>query len=140
MARLEYFVVAESSAVDQRTNQVSVFNIYEALAADTLPVFLKLDALGVWRVEPGDSESNWQVIVRLRSPSGEEKDFSANIRVREGSRRHRVLQRFEGFPITEPGAWTVELLLNGESVASHEILIQLGLERGDSVLGDLSPT
>jgi hypothetical protein len=120
MARLEFFVVSESVSVDQQTNRLSLFNVIEQVASTNFPSALpSAVAVSMWIAEDGDDVRDFQCTLRITLPNGNPYEFASNFKFR--ARRHRVIQRVEGFPLNEPGVLRFEVLLNGERAASHEV-------------------
>lgn len=124
MARLEYFVVAESVSVDQTTNLTSVFNISEMVVAEKFPVVLKCAAVSLWHIALEDDGKDWQVTLKVTPPGEETKSFTTNFSVRSEKLRHRVIQRIEFLPVKEAGNLLFEILLNGEHAADHIVTVQ----------------
>ena len=83
----------------------------------------KCAAVSLWRLETGDEERDWQVIVRITLPGQGPQDFPTNFRARAGTLRHRVTQRIYGLPLLEQGEVRFELLLNGEHAADHIVTV-----------------
>lgn len=120
MAHMEFFIVSEELSIDQQTNRLSLFNVLEQIASPNFPsVLLSAAAVSLWVAEPGDDERDFQCALRVIPPGGSHRDLTTNFKFR--SRRHRVIQRLQGFPINEPGVLRFEVLLNGEYQASHEV-------------------
>lgn len=120
MAHMEFFVVSEELSVDQQTNRLSLFNVLEQIAGPNFPlVLLSAAAISLWVADAGDDGRDFQCMLRIILPNGRQHEFTSNFRF--GARRHRVIQRLQGFPIDEPGVLRFEVLLNGEHQASHEV-------------------
>jgi len=120
MAHMEFFVVSEDLSVDQQTNRLSLFNVLEQIAGSDFPLVLQsAAAISCWVAEAGDEGRDFQCMLRVILPNARQYDFPSNFRF--GARRHRVIQRLQGFPIDEPGVLRFEVLLNGEHKASHEV-------------------
>jgi len=120
MAHMEFFIVSEELSVDQQTNRLSLFNVLEQIAAPNFPaMLLSAAAVSLWVADPGDDERDFQCTLRIIPQGGEHSDFTTNFTFR--SRRHRVIQRVQGFPLNEPGVLRFEVLLNGDYQASHEV-------------------
>jgi hypothetical protein len=123
MAHMEFFIVSEELSVDQQTNRLSLFNILEQISGPNFPLMLvSAVAVSLWVAEPGDEERDFQCTLRIIPPGGDQRDFTTNFRFR--SRRHRIIQRLQGFQLNEPGLLRVEMLLNGEYQARHEVDIE----------------
>jgi hypothetical protein len=120
MARLEFFVVSEGMSVDQFTNRLSVFNILEEVAIPNFPFLLhSVIAVSLWTMEDGDDDRDFQCMLRITMPNVPQREFTSNFRTI--SRRHRVIQHIQGFPLNEPGMLRFEVLLNGKHAATHEV-------------------
>jgi hypothetical protein len=120
MARLELFVVSEGVSVDQFTNQLSLFSVLEEVTPPDFPFVLPSAAtISLWMKEAGDDDRDFQCMMRVLLPDGNRHELTTNFRFR--GRRHRVIQRIQGVPLTEPGVLRFEVLLNGEYIASHEV-------------------
>ena len=127
MAKLEFFAVSESVSVDQSTNKVSLFEILESLPIDTassVTVIPKCVAASLWRMEAGDENKDFQVMLRLFQP-GEEvgEDFATNLTAT--SARHRVFTTLIGVPLHGPGEFRFEILLNGVHAAEHVVTLEV---------------
>jgi hypothetical protein len=120
MATMEFFVVSEGVSVDKFTNQLSLFNVLEQAAGTDFPFVLPfIAAVSLWIREAGDDNRDFQCMLRVTLPNGRQREFTSNFTF--NARRHRVIQRLQGFPIDKPGVLRFEVLLNGEHKASHEI-------------------
>lgn len=124
MPSLEYFIVAESSAVDRHTNRVSLFNVIETVSASQFPiVFPTIVAVTAWNAEEGDTGQDFQAILKITGPiEGGEVKLNTNFTIK--SNRHRTFQNMQGLPITGPGDIRLEISLNGIHQASHTISVQ----------------
>lgn len=123
MAHMEFFIVSEELSVDQQTNRLSIFNVLEQVSSPNFPsMLIAAVAVSLWVAEPGDDERDFQCTLRIIPPSGDQREFTTNFTFR--SRRHRVIQRLQGFPLNEPGVLRFEVLLNGEYQARHEVDVE----------------
>jgi hypothetical protein len=137
MARLEFFVVSKSISIDQSTNQTSIFEILEEVHASAFPVFIpSCVAMSLWRREQGDQEQDFQLLLRITTPTHAVHEVRTNFRL--GSPRHRVTQRIEGLPLEGEGKLRFEAILNGEHAAEHLVDIHRGA-RVDSVASPAKP-
>ncbi len=124
MARLEYFLVAESLSVDQQTNRISFFNVVEQVNVSEFPYTIpQIIAVAAWNAEEGDDKKDFQVTVRITSPGDESKEFRRNFPI--PAKRIRVILGFQGIKLTSPGTLQLELLLNGKHEATHSIDAEL---------------
>jgi hypothetical protein len=125
MARLEFFVVSKAVSIDQSTNQASVFEILEEAHVPSFPAFIpSCVAMSLWRREPGDEKEDFQLLLRLTTPSGKSHDLRTNFRFT--APRHRITQRIEGLPIEREGELRFEAILNDKHAAEHVVDIHHG--------------
>lgn len=120
MPSLEYFVVAESATVDQLSNRVSVYNIYDEILVPKFPMpsgqFVSVCS---WNASEEDKDQDFQVGVKLRMPDGDHGPFNSNFTMK--GKRHRTILTMNSIPISKPGTIVFEILLNGEHKAFHTI-------------------
>lgn len=134
MARLEFFVVSKSVAVDQATNFASVLEILEVIQTAQFPALIpECVAFSLWRAEPGDADRDHQLVLRITSPGGVSNEIRSSYRLT--TPRHRVLQRIQGLPVEKDGRIRFELILNGQHAAEHVVDVQ----RGPAAEGPASP-
>lgn len=120
MARLEFFVVAESLSVDQLTNRVSIFNILERIQAPTFPLVLpQLMAVSLWEEDELDKEKQYQVAIRITLGDTELEHIKQNLSFPR--RRLRTIAQIQNLAIPGPGRLEIELFLNGEHKAWHYV-------------------
>ena len=120
MPKLEYFVVAEPATVDQFTNRVSIFNVYDHVVVSKFPKTIShVVCVCSWNAKEEDKDQDYQVAVTIRGPDGEHGPFTSNFTVK--GRRHRTILSFEAIQVSKPGPLVFEITLNGEHKASHVI-------------------
>jgi len=122
MPTLEYFLVSESLAVDQTTNQASVFNIFEELRATAFPFHVpQMAAICAWNMAPSEQGQEYQALLRIVPPGGEPREQRINF---VGHRlRSRIILRVIGLPIEQAGDLRFEVELNGDHQASHTVTV-----------------
>lgn len=130
MARLEYFIVCESSSVDSETNQLSLFHILDDVFPAIYPEYLpNIDAVCLWILEPDDEEIELRAILHVKPPGvpvGPKFPMSFS----KGSRRYRAIISISNIPLNQSGELTFEVLLNDIHAASHTVTVHdLGSER-----------
>jgi hypothetical protein len=123
MAKLEFFLVAQSCAIDSHTNRMSIFDVLEDVSVSQFPACVpSIVAVASWNADPGDSEHDFQASLVIHGPDGSSPErFDVNFTLRE--RRARTILRLELFPIEQPGTLRFEILLNGEHRADHIITV-----------------
>lgn len=138
MPSLEFFVVAESVAVDQNTNRLSVFNIVEEISAPRFPAvhpsLVAVTCLLLDQESEVGLDFQLNLKLSLASVGGKIEDlgsFASNFTAQ--SVRHRILQEFRGLKLPTAGMLRVEQTLNGGHVASHMITV------AQAVAGEQSP-
>lgn len=119
MAKLEYFLVAESVSVDQITNRVSIFNVIEEIRFPKLPARTSMVAISLWNAQKGDADGDFQAVIKVTFPGGGEKEFRHNFKI--PSPRLRTMFQLGGLTVEQPGAMRVDLTLNEEHQATHTI-------------------
>jgi hypothetical protein len=121
-ARLEYFLIAEDAVIDQRTNNVSIFNVLEQINVSTLPITLpKIAAVTLWEAQEGDAENDFQAKLLVHMPRGQTHEVASNFNMRRD--RHRIIQYLGGLAIQESGRIRFEMLLNGIHAADHFLTV-----------------
>ncbi|MEO1594519.1 MAG: hypothetical protein AAFS02_04665 [Pseudomonadota bacterium] len=122
MARLEFFVVAESVSIDMQTNRASVFNILENFNPSVFPFTVhSISTMTLWIQEDGDADTDFQMVLKVTTPSGAEVELPTNFKIPE--RRHRLVNNLVGLTIDGPGDLVFEIRLNGEHFASHTVTV-----------------
>ena len=120
MPSLEYFVVAESATVDQLSNRVSVFNIYDEILIPKFPMPIgPFVSVCSWNASKEDKDEEFQVSVKLQMPDGDHGPFNSNFTMK--AKRHRTILTMNSIPISRAGTIVFEILLNGEHKAFHTI-------------------
>ncbi len=121
MPTLEFFVVAESFSIDRQSNRLSIFNIVETLAAEEFPVVLpSMVVITCLNLTDDELGEDFQVLLNVRSGGGDSPlggPFPTNFKAR--SRRHRIIQSFQGVPFNDPGDIMFKQSLNGQHLATH---------------------
>ena len=118
MPRLEYFIVAESYALDSQTNRVSIFNVLEDVKAPHFPAHISLVAIASWNAEPGDQEREFQTSLLIHSIDGPHR-FDMAFRMPEP--RARTVIQLQYLPVVEAGEMRFEILLDGAHAATHTV-------------------
>ncbi len=123
MAKLEYFIVCESSSVDAEKNRISLFHILEDIFPDKFPYEIsKLDAVSLWNLEPADLDTDFQATLAISVP-GIERVVEVPLNLSRGYMRHRAAVTITGIPIICPGELLFEVKLNGAHGATHIVYI-----------------
>jgi hypothetical protein len=120
---LEYFIVAEDTAVDQPTNRLSVFNTIEGIKAPGFPLLIaKCSVIALWKKETDDEGRDFQTVLRVTPPAGPPYQVETNFRMNNS--RHRIINRIQGLAILAPGEIRFELSLNGQPIASRIVAVE----------------
>lgn len=107
MPSLEFFIVATTIAIDQRSNRVSILEVIEELEPVRFPAYLpRLAALTVWNLSPDDRDQDFQAHLSVTVPTLEKVgEFRQNF-TGEGPTHRMLFQlRYRSFgqlPITTP--------------------------------------
>jgi hypothetical protein len=123
MARLEYFIVCESSSVDAEKSRISFFHVLEDIFPDKFPYEIPtLDAVSLWNLDPADTDTDFQATLVIRVP-GIERVVEFPLNLSKGQMRHRAALTVTGIPIICPGELLFEVKLNGAHGANHIVYI-----------------
>ena len=125
MPRLEYFLVSESSTIDNESGAFSVFNVMNEAKFENFPAVLpKLALVACWIPTPDEigSGDEFQVTFNFRLPDSAQ---SGQIRssFQAESRFQHLIMNVVGIPVERPGEIVIDLLLNDQKQASHTIFV-----------------
>ncbi len=119
MPKLEYFLISEGVSVDQRTNRLSIFNVFENVNANKLPARVPLVVTVVSLIKEEEEQGeDLQLLLKIHSPGVEEAfEFTLNfVMERE---RHRLLMNIDNIVIKDSGDITFEIYINGKLLATR---------------------
>ena len=137
MPRLEYFVVSESSAIDQVSGRVSLFHILEHLRPQRFPAFIPKCVATVTLVfEDDEIGRDYQVVFSLSRPGVEEID-EVSVNFTPGARSHRILQRSMGMPIKAQGCLRFGVKVVDTTIEAHHEIKVHGADPGQATDGTL---
>lgn len=131
MPRLMFALCCQSSSIDSRTNNVSIFHILEQLQFQGFPaVFPFLEIVTHWQRETDQLETFTQR-VRLLNPQGGVVGGHETPVIMERS-RHRVFEQIQGSPFQQAGTYTFEVSIRreGQEQWTVEAQIPLIVEQG----------
>lgn len=119
MPKLEYFLISEGVSVDQRTNRLSIFNVFESVNAYEFPASVRLVVAVVSLIKEDEDEGeDFQLLLKIHSP-GEEKAFEFTLNFVMERERHRLLMNIDNLGIKASGNITFEVYLNGNLLATR---------------------
>ncbi|MCH8032756.1 MAG: hypothetical protein IH950_03220 [Bacteroidetes bacterium] len=125
MSKLEYFLISEGVSVDQRTNRLSIFNIFENVSADKFPASVPFVTAVVSLIkEDEDHGKDLQLLLKIHSP-GVEKTFELTLNFVMESERHRLLMSIDNIKVGKSGDMTFELYLNESLIATRMVKVIL---------------
>jgi len=125
MPTLEYFLISEGVSVDQRTNRLSIFNIFENVNADDFPVNVPLVIAVVSLIkEDEDQGKDFQLLLKIHSPE-EKKAFEFSMNFIMERDQHRLLLNVDNLKIKAPGIITFEIYLNGDLLTTRMVNVNL---------------
>ncbi|MCA9070738.1 MAG: hypothetical protein KDA84_17530 [Planctomycetaceae bacterium] len=100
----------------------------EVIAAQIPSTIPQVEALSAWEFDEQDFDQEFQIMLRLKLPDGSPHfDFCQLLFVKKS--RARTSFGIEDIPIRKEGILEFELLLNGNHIASHKVVV---LRREDS--------
>jgi len=132
MARLEYFLVAESCSIDQITNRVSLFHVLEEANALELPARIpQIVAASAWLKDSDqdENEEDFQVMLTIKG-AGLDEHMTTNFQFGD-KKRIRIQQTVQNLKLEKPGDIVFEVSLNGKHQASHRLAILKAAEVED---------
>ena len=140
MPHLEYFLVSESISVDQISNRISLFHVFEERRSPNVPFYIaELVVTSAWDLDGDDIGQEIQTSVRITVPGRAEPVIVPQPFVAERS-RHRINLAIIGLEVLEFGELLFEILLNGEHRASHRVsIIQMEPNQGLVVIRPSGP-
>ncbi len=110
MPRLLLLAASLSTAVDQRTNQMSLFHIVEQFNPKQFPAVLPyFEVVCLWQRESGDEVHRFEERVRMLSPGGVDEVTNYQIEFPLDRMRHRAIVGFAGVKVEEPGFYEIEV-------------------------------
>jgi len=109
MPRLIFFLAANSTSVDSRTNSLSIFEVIEQLRSVAFPSRLhRADFVALWQGQPGEQGQEFEQRIRVARPDHEEiADLKSPFKI--SGLRHRMIARLIDLPLAIPGIYQVEL-------------------------------
>jgi len=128
MPKLEYFLVAESMAMDKNRNTVSLFHVMESLSGGSPPLLVPtLVAVSCWKISDEEMGSDFQAALKIHLPGGQalpEEFEESTINFTPHERRFRTHHFVKGLRIDHVGDVKFEMVLNGKHVAEHVVSIE----------------
>lgn len=131
MPRLVFALCCQSTSIDSRTNNVSIFHIIEQLQFQGFPAILPfLEIVTLWQREPDQLQAFTQR-VRLLNPEGGVVGEHEIPVIMEQS-RHRVFEQIQGLPFQRAGTYTFEVSIRreGQEQWTVEVQVPLVVEEG----------
>lgn len=122
---VEYFLVAEATALDQDTNKLSVFNILNHVVVPRLPSTIpNMVALSCWICSEAQRRANQEYTTTLLiRPAGGRPPREFRARFRPESKYQYARHEVRGMPVDEPGEAIFELWLDGQKMTEHRLTI-----------------
>jgi len=132
MPRLMFALCCQSTSIDSRTNNVSIFHIIEELQFQAFPaVFPFLEIVTHWQREMDQLQAFTQR-VRLLDPQGGVVGEHETPVIMERS-RHRVFEQIQGVPFQQAGNYTFEVSIRREGQEQWTVEAQIPLIVGEGV-------
>ena len=120
MIRPKLLICAEGIVIDQKSNNVSAFNILEQLNFESLPVvFPKIEVLSVFERDEGDPQE-YPVSIRITIAGSEILNQTVAHNFRD-KKRSRNMFTVGGLPITQPGTLKISVCKGNESLISYTV-------------------
>jgi hypothetical protein len=127
MYKFKYAIAAQGVIIDQRSNALSIFNIYEEISSPKFPVVLpNIDFVCVTEKESSDPDLiEYTLDIRNNDDSVFDGPIKADFQTKN---MNRTIVTINGLPIKEPGIVSFSVLHNGEAVAKHILVVKKSLE------------
>jgi len=110
MPRLLFVSASLSTAVDQRSNQLSLFHMVEQFNPPKYPAILPyFEVVTLWQKETGDNDGRFEQRLRMLSPGGVEEVAIFIVEFPMERIRHRAIVGFSGIRVSEPGFYEIEV-------------------------------
>lgn len=148
---LFWAMVCGSSSVDQNTNNLSLFNVFEEITVnnlsaqipqgqqqikpgDTIAVLFPHEVITVWSRDDVNQEARAEMKVEFIDPSGKVL-FSNNpaILFEDKKQRMRIIMKINGMQITKPGLYRYVISLktladaSAKEVATLPIMVKIAI-------------
>lgn len=127
MPELGFFLAAQDVSLDQHTNRVSIWNVFDEIPVrereegEILPGLALVCLLYVTEEEIGDE---FDFTYSLRLPGMEEEEQFTEFEIQPTQRRHRVVSRLQGLSLTQGGELTFYAHLDGEQIGTYVINLE----------------
>lgn len=114
-------VCAESSSLDQATNNLSILNVVEGLNAPIFPVALPLTVVAILRRKKNESATQ-TLRLRILLDGQQQPLFDAPLPIDfQGKLKSRAIGRIQTLVIPEPGSMRVTILRKKEILGEWQI-------------------
>jgi hypothetical protein len=122
--RLVLFACAESAAIDQATNRLSVFHFLEDLSSPTFPTALpSVTAVFILAREEAEADS-FNLTLRVTESGRDQPILEGPIFVQfQGRLRSRLLANIAGLPLVAPGRLQFAVFDDQHELARWEVTI-----------------
>jgi hypothetical protein len=123
MIKGKLLLCCDNVIVDKRTNNVSIFNLYELFSPQmfpfVIPRFSILDILEKDNDDPNEIEISFKISI------GEQTivERSTSVNFKQKNRIRNIIQ-FGGMPVPQPGTLNIEFSSGGVVVQSYQIIIK----------------
>ncbi len=108
MPKLLIFTASQSSAIDARTNSMSIFEIIEELRSPKFPTRLRqVDFVVLWQRQKNEENARLEQRIRIERPDGQEASVIKSAFVMNNA-RPRKINRLDDVPIHIPGEYNIE--------------------------------
>lgn len=132
--KVMFFLFANAAVIDQKSNQMSLFNISEQVNASSFPVAVRqMTVVTLTSRGPGDAKKeNLEIRLSLNGKKLLDLPFVADF---QNSKRHRFVGEIQGLVLSSPGqlraslrrknrtigVWDIEVIDTGEPTKLIEI-------------------
>ena len=125
MPKLLIFTASQSSAIDARTNSMSIFEIIEELRSPKFPTRLRqVDFVVLWQRQKNEENARLEQRIRIERPDGQEAGVIKSAFVMNNA-RHRIINRLVDLPIPIPGEYKIELYVRPAGAGDWDLPVRI---------------
>ena len=124
MIKSKLMFCTENAVIDARTNNISVFNIFDEINVPRFPItLLRIVAVTILELESSDDyNSSYDCSLRLAIDDEIlfEHPFTIDFK---GKKRNRNIMTIEGLPLPQPGTLTATFHCGDQTLNHYEIAV-----------------
>lgn len=149
MTRHIWSVLCRKSVIDQDTNSLSMYDVFEELKVDAkmdpkatdknkkvkiINVPIEFELISYWIKDKKSEEFNGKCVINIKSPDGKvEKSFEQPLIISKEYERMRSRLKVQGFSVSQSGTYVFEVFIKNnededeKKVASLPVKVDLNI-------------